>query len=149
MSSLTAKQRLQSIRNLNFRIDNKMREVERIETMINRVVPDRERPRIMASKNYDGQMAAIDRLIELRNELNGMVDQYVNETRSIDRAIEAIDDPLHAQILIERYREGKSWTEVSKAVKHEESYTRRLCRRAEAEVEDNLRTIERSTEKHG
>ena len=53
------------------------------------------------------------KLIDLRQDANKMIDELIDEKKRVQTIIDQIDDPMLAEILIERYFECRTWPEIA------------------------------------
>lgn len=107
---MTAKEWLSQYRTLDSRITAKMEQRERIRaalTKCTQVITDM--PRGGGNHNWTDTLT---KCIEAEEELNAMIDSFVDLQRSIWLQIDAIRDPQERQLLEARYIMGWGWTKI-------------------------------------
>ena len=127
------REELESVRSLDLRINAKLREIERLESMINRCTPVLKQD-VVQSSGAD-RVDSISKLIELRDQANHMIDDYCDLIASINLKLDQIDDPLLAEILTERYLDGWGWSRIAGGLHYEKRQIYRAHDKALREYE--------------
>ena len=109
---MTAKEYLMGIRLLDARIDTKlervMRERARAERVTSVLSPVRG-----SGHSVGDPMRAVDKLIDMERELDGMIDTLVDLKREVELNLAVMNDPVGALVLELRYLHGDSWGKIA------------------------------------
>ncbi len=106
------KQELRKLWMLELRVTLKCEELDKIESQVNRVSRWAVDERIQGGRS--GHEDLLMKLIDLRRDANKMIDELIDEKKRVQAIIDQIDDPMLAEILIERYFECRTWAEVAR-----------------------------------
>lgn len=105
------KQELRKLWMLELRVTLKFEELDKIESQVNRVSRWAVDERVQGGRSWHENL--LMKLIGLRQDANKMIDELIDEKRRALAIIDQIDDPMLAEILIERYFECRSWPEIA------------------------------------
>ena len=105
------KQELRKLWMLELRVTLKCEELDKIESQVNRVSRWAVDERVQGGRS--GHEDLLMKLIDLRQDANKMIDELIDEKKRVQAIIDQIDDPMLAEILIERYFECRSWPEIA------------------------------------
>lgn len=100
---MTTKQYLGQIERLNKMIENKMVEIGQIRSMACNVTVPLDKDRVQTSGNYDKLSESVIKLVDLENETDRLVDNYVNQRKRIIEQIDHIEKKEHYLVLTYRF----------------------------------------------
>lgn len=111
---IDAKAYLQCVKLYDTSIESKLREIEHLKEMITKITATLKQDAAFgAGGNHDKIGDAIAKIVDLQNEINQAVDEYVDLKRKAEAAICQIQDADHAAILRKRYFEYKTWETIA------------------------------------
>ena len=110
-ATLTAKEELNTLRILDCRIKASLQQLETLQSTVERVTATTDK--VIVTGGSGSRDDLLVRLIEMRAECNEAIDEFVDYKRLIMARINRIDDPLLAEILIERYVDRYSWYDIA------------------------------------
>lgn len=105
---------LNQVDRFNRNIQYKLGEIYKLKvlaTSISAVVSDDVR--VKSSGNSDKISRSVIKLIELENEIDGLIDEYLDRKKLIIEQIEGIEDTNQYSVLVERYIERKPFDEIA------------------------------------
>lgn len=109
-----AKAILQRVELLDTQIDYKLQEIQRLWDMVTRVTAV-FRPTPVSGGGGAGDMMAdtVARIVDLKAEVNGDIDRFVDLKQDIRKTMNRIDNPDYIKVLYKRYFERKHWEEIA------------------------------------
>lgn len=118
---MTTKEYLRQIKQLDNRIDNRLKELCQFSELAYKITaasPDSER---VQSTPHDKMAMAVARIVDMQKEINALVDEYVDKKAALVLQIESLPDRAQYDILYKRYVLYMSWDDIS----YETKYTKR------------------------
>ena len=117
---------LGEIERIDTRIDVKLAEVQRLwdrATKVNQVLTTVK----VASSASGGSMSeAVDRIVDLEQEINAEVDRLVDYKRQVQAVLDKMENPDYVKVLYKRYFEHKTWDtiaeEMNMSARHVQRY---------------------------
>lgn len=117
---------LGEIGRIDTRIDVKLAEVQRLwdrATKVNQVLTTVK----VASSASGGSMSeAVDRIVDLEQEINAEVDRLVDYKRQVQTVLDKMENPDYVKVLYKRYFEHKTWDtiaeEMNMSARHAQRY---------------------------
>lgn len=131
-----AKDELNLLRVLDCRIKANLNNLEALQSSVERVTTVLDK--IIVQGGEGGRDDLLVRLIDMRTECNESVDQYVDHKRLIMARIDKVDDPLLAEILIERYVDRLCWQDIALNLNYDVRHVHRLHGLALQEYSQNM-----------
>ena len=113
MISTEAKEYLGQIDFLDRLIQNKQFEVYQLKCLATNVTAPMGTEPVQNSNVSDKVGNITAKIVDLEIEINGLIDQYIDEKQKRITLIEQIDDPLQYSILHKKYIQRKSLTEIA------------------------------------
>ena len=108
-----AYQILGEIGRIDARIDVKLAEVQRLwdrATKVNQVLTTVK----VASSAGGGSMSeAVDRIVDLEQEINAEVDRLVDYKRKVQKVLDKMENPDYVKVVYKRYFERKPWEVIA------------------------------------
>ena len=103
------------------KIDSKLEELERLKALTTKVTAAMEGETVSRTRNTDTMAEAIIKIIELQDEINRLVDSYVDRKAFYAAAIDQLHNHRHIRVLYSYYFQGKT----SQQIADEMGYSRR------------------------
>ncbi|MDK2919755.1 MAG: hypothetical protein PWQ37_2488 [Candidatus Petromonas sp.] len=120
---------------LDRKINNKLEQKERLESLTQKVTVDITQEKVSCTKMTSPMENAIVKLIDLSHEINDDIDKLVDLKKEILETINKVND-ITCQVLLEmRYICGKSWEDVASAMGYDRSTIFRIHGKALKEVQ--------------
>lgn len=94
-------------------IDNKLRELEDLRDMTMKVTSTLSDDCVSGSRNPEKLSNAIVRIIDLENEIDIAIDQYVDRRSEVTRVIDSVEDARLVDLLHRRYLQGQTWEQIA------------------------------------
>lgn len=111
-----AQEYLEQVDKLNAMIENKMAEVKQWRDVALGITTNTEGERVQSSGSQQKMADAINRVIDLQTEINGMIDRMIGLKQEIIRTIEKLNATEY-DVLHKRYIQGMTFDEIG-AAKH-------------------------------
>jgi DNA-directed RNA polymerase specialized sigma subunit len=123
---------LRKIEYLDRLIDAKLSEVKQLRDLSVSITAVYDTTPVQTSKISDKTGEIVTRIIDLENELNTLIDTYIDEKTAVIKLIEEIKDNngLMFSVLHKRYIEYKTLTEISEETCYSYQYIRELHTKA-------------------
>lgn len=110
---MTTKQYLNQIDRINRIINNKLAEIYQLKTMVCSISVSANEDKVQSSSDKDKLGSAVAKIVDLENEINKAIDDYVDKKERIVSQIEAIKDIMEYQVLFSRYIEYKTFEQIA------------------------------------
>ncbi|MGO1368533.1 DUF1492 domain-containing protein [Senegalia sp. (in: firmicutes)] len=147
---MEAKEYLSQALWLNRVINNKLEQKEEIEALAKRTTVDFTQEKVSGGKVTISSMEdATVRLIDLSNEINDDIDEYVDLKKEITGTIKQVKDIRYRLILKMRYITGKEWEDIVTAMGYDRSTVFRNHKKALKEVDEVLKMRPNATRQRG
>lgn len=105
---------LERVDKLNAMIENKMAEVAQWRGVALGITTNSEGERVQSSGSQQKMADAIDRVVDLQAEINGMIDKLIETKQEIIRTIEQLNATEY-DVLHKRYIQGMTFDEIGVA----------------------------------
>lgn len=119
-----AKAYLRKIELLDAHINNRISDLHELKSLVTKITATISQVCVSGSGSQDRLGDSVAKIIDLQDEINQKIDQYVDLKRSISGLLEQIQDPDQVKILHKRYFEYKTWEQIACETKY--SY-RNVC----------------------
>lgn len=136
--AVTAKGFLEDVRRLQERIRHTSEHLEQVDAMLGLHALDSSRERVGGARAHDMLAERLDELHRYRDELAGLLADYMELQRFAERVIEMLPDARHRQVLAMRYLEGRSYRDIEKAMSYSERSIMKLRRDALSALDEAL-----------
>lgn len=133
---MAAKKELNQLRILHCRIKLTLQQLETLQSTVERVTAVLDK--VIVTGGSGGREDLLVRLIEMRTECNVAIDEYVDHKRIIMARINRIDDPLLAEILLQRYVDRLCWSDIALNLNYDVRHVHRLHGLALQEYTQNM-----------
>lgn len=110
---MRAKSYLQQIRRLDRKINNKQVQLESLRELVTNITPILKNINVQSNGSQDRLGDTMTKIIDLQNEINNEIDLYVNRKLEAIKLINAMEDDVSINILIQRYINYKRWDEIA------------------------------------
>lgn len=108
-----AKEYLMKIRWYDVLIDSKLEELERLNAMVRRITPVMSDAGGAGGGNADRLGDTVAKIVDLREEINRDIDEFVNIKREARRLMRKLENTDHFKVLHKRYFQGKSIKQIA------------------------------------
>lgn len=108
-----AKEYLQQIKKLDVHIDSLLEQVAHLKAMSLKITTTLRQDVSSGSGSQDKIGDAIAKIIDLENEINQNIDEYVDKKREICAVIEKVENPDQAALLHKRYLLYEPWEQIA------------------------------------
>ena len=106
------------------KINSKLEELERLKSLATKVTSVMDGEVVSHTRNTDSIGDTIAKIIEMQNEINNLIDLYVDKKTYLSRIIDSLQKPEQIKVLYGHYFQGKSFDDIA----HDLGYTRRnIC----------------------
>ena len=110
---MKAKEYLQQIRRLDVEIDENTEELARLNALVTKVTSVLSGDVVSRTREADTMTEAINKIIELRKELDRNIDIFVDMKMEVKRMLSLLENPIHFKILNSRYVLYKTWEQIA------------------------------------
>lgn len=111
---MDAKEYLSQVHKLNQRIDSRLEQLERLKSLAMRVSTNITQQRVSGGNGVESPMEkALTKIIDLENEINKEIDQFIGLKQEIMGTIRKVEDVNCQLVLEKRYVSGKQWEDIS------------------------------------
>lgn len=132
---MDAKQYLQQISRLERMINNKLSEIAQLKELSISISAARNEERVQTTPNFDKIGSAICRIEKAEEEIDRLVDEYVDKKNLIISQIDGIGNETYYEILFARYIEKKTFEKIADEMTYSFRNVTRLHGRALQEFE--------------
>lgn len=145
---MRAKEYLNQLQKLDIVINQKIKELDDLKSLSQSVKSvDYSNERVKTSPCEEANFVnIINKMFDLENEINYEIDVLANKKHLIINQIQALQNPIHIQILYKRYVEFKSFDVIANEMDYAYQYTRTLHRYALQEFERTYKIIQNNIE---
>ena len=110
---METKEYLQQIGRYDRLINNKLVELAQYRSMACSVSAVRNDERVQSSPSYDTMDKIVSKIEQMENEIDMLVDRYIDSKRIIISQIDSMSDEMTYQILFSRYVEQKTFEKMA------------------------------------
>lgn len=107
------KEYLQQIGRYDRLINNKLVELAQYRSMACSVSAVKNDERVQSSPSYDTMDKIVSKIEQMENEIDTLVDRYIDNKRIIISQIDGMSDEMTYQILFSRYVEQKTFEKMA------------------------------------
>ena len=108
-----AKAYLRKIELLDAHINNKLNDLHTLRTLVTKITATISPVCVSGSGNQDKLGDAVAKIVDLQDEINRKIDQYIDLKRDISAVLEQIQDPDQVKVLHKRYFEYSPWEKIA------------------------------------
>lgn len=110
---METKKYLQQIGRYDRLINNKLVELAQYRSMACSVSAVKNDERVQSSPSYDTMDKIVSKIEQMENEIDMLVDRYIDNKRIIISQIDSMSDEMTYQILFSRYVEQKTFEKMA------------------------------------
>lgn len=110
---METKEYLQQIGRYDRLINNKLVELAQYRSMACSVSAVKNDERVQSSPSYDTMDKIVSKIEQMENEIDMLVDKYIDNKRIIISQIDSMSDEMTYQILFSRYVEQKTFEKMA------------------------------------
>lgn len=110
---METKEYLQQIGRYDRLINNKLVELAQYRSMACSVSAVKNDERVQSSPSYDTMDKIVSKIEQMENEIDTLVDRYIDNKRIIISQIDSMSDEMTYQILFSRYVEQKTFEKMA------------------------------------
>ena len=110
---METKEYLQQIGRYDRLINNKLVELAQYRSMACSVSAVKNDERVQSSPSYDTMDKIVSKIEQMENEIDMLVDRYIDNKRIIISQIDSMSDEMTYQILFSRYVEQKTFQKMA------------------------------------
>ena len=133
---MTPKEYLEQAYWLDCRINSKLRQLAELQDMPTKTTSLMHNDVVSRSRNVHSMQDVIDKIIDLRDEVNAEIDRLVDLRKEIVAVITAVENPEYQALLEMRYLCFKSWQDIAREMQCSESNVYKLHARALKEIKN-------------
>lgn len=110
---METKEYLQQIGRYDRLINNKLVELAQYRSMACSISAVKNDERVQSSPSYDTMDKIVSKIEQMENEIDMLVDRYIDNKRIIISQIDSMSDEMTYQILFSRYVEQKTFEKMA------------------------------------
>lgn len=108
-----AKRLLQQVRLYDIHINSKLEELDKLKALTLKITTTIKPDVVSSGGNQDKIGDAVAKIVDLQDEINQAVDNYIDRKKLVSDIIEKIQDPDHVAILYKRYFNYERWEQIA------------------------------------
>lgn len=121
---MKAQEELRKIMLYDAKINSKIEELARLQSLATKVTAVMEAEAVSRTRNLDTMGDTVAKIMEMQDEINQLIDLYVDQKNYFSRIIDSLQKPEQISVLYGHYYNGKSFQRLA----DELGYTRRnIC----------------------
>lgn len=132
---MTTKEYLFQISRLDRMVKNKLSELAELKELSCGISAVTNEERIRTTPNFDKIGTAYCKIEKMEEELDKLIDEYVDKKNEIIAQIDSMEDEMHYEILFARYIEKKTFEKIATDIHYSFRNTTRLHGKALQEFE--------------
>ncbi len=132
---MTADEFLKQIERADTLIDSKLSELYRLRCLVTSITVPTDREAIQTSGVSDKVGNTVAKIVDLENEIDDMIDEYIDTRNKCIRVIEQLTDPLQYAIIHKRYVQYKSYAEIEDETNYSHQWIMEVRRKALREID--------------
>ena len=128
---MTAKEYLKQIELFDTKIRHRQVQLDELRILaLGNTSQHMDKPQVQTSTNGDQLESDVIRYVDLANDIEKMIDYYVDLKEQVIREIHSLNDRRYIDILFKRYVEYKSYEDISKEMNYNQDWIRQLHKQA-------------------
>lgn len=135
---MTAKEYLQQIEILDELIEAKQVELFQLRRLATSVTVPTDREAVQTSGTSDKVGEMVVKIVDLENEINEMIDDFIDRKIKCINIIDQIKPPLYHKVLHKHYVQYKPLTDIASEISYSYQYILEIHAKALQEVEKIL-----------
>ena len=118
---MEVKEELRKILLYDAKINSKLEELARLKSLATKVTSVMEGEAVSRTRNTNTMSDAVTKIIEMQDEINRLIDLYVDKKAYFSRIIDSLPNHMQIRVLYSYYYQGKSFQKIANEV----GYSRR------------------------
>lgn len=118
-----AKAYLSQIRLIDSRINDGLEDLERLNSIATKVTSALDGEMVSGTRNPDKMTDIVAKIIELKEDINSLVDKFVDTKREATELLSKVKNPIHYKILYSRYVLYKTWEQIAAEINFSYQWT--------------------------
>lgn len=139
---MDAKDFLEQINRIERTINAKTAEVSKLRDILYGVSAPMSNDPVQSSKTGDRMADIIAKIVDTENEINSLIDKYIDESKEIVKVIEQLKNPLHYTVIHKHYVSNMSFVEIAAVENFSYQYIVETHGKALKEIQNILNTYE-------
>lgn len=135
---MTASEYLSQIKNYDIRIERKVVELKDLRSKATSITATIGGDTVQSSGNSDKVGHIVAKIIDTENEINRMIDEYIDLRNDCIRTIEKLRNPLQYSVIHKHYVEYKTLNQISEEDGYSYQYIIEIHNSALNEIEKYL-----------
>lgn len=127
---MNAKQYLQQAYRLNELIDSDMLELQNLRCLSTSISSDMSQERVQSTKQPDKIGGIVAKIVDLDNQINAEIDQFVDLKKEIRDKITTLESPDERLILQDRYLNFLTWEHIAETLNFSTQWVYEIHKRA-------------------
>lgn len=123
-------------------INNKQIELEQMYTLATNVTVSTDNERVQTSGSKDKVGDTVSKIVDLQNEINNMIDEFVDKKQEIIKTIEKLSNADEYDVLHKHYIQNKNWVQIAEDMSYSYQGIHKIHNRALKEVQMILNSIQ-------
>lgn len=103
------------------KIESKLEELAHLNALATKVTATMEYEVVSRTRNTDTMADTVAKIIEMQNQINNLIDSYVDRKEYFSKIIDSLTNPMQIRVLYGHYYFGKSFQQIADEV----GYSRR------------------------
>lgn len=132
---MTADEFLKQIERADSMIDSKLSELYRLRCLVTSITVPTDREAVQTSGVSDKVGNIVAKIVDLENEIDEMIDGYIDTRNRCIKVIEQLTDTLQYSVIHKRYVEYKSYPEIEKETNYSHQWIMEVRKRALREID--------------
>lgn len=132
---MTAVKFLEQIERADALIDSKLSELYRLRCLATSVTVPTDREAVQTSGVSDKVGSIVAKIIDLENEIDDMIDQYIDTRNKCIGVIEMLTNPLQYKIIHMHYVQYKTYAEIEEELNYSHTWVMEVRRDALKNIE--------------
>ena len=132
---MTADEFLKQIERADTLIDSKLSELYRLRCLATSVTVPTDREAVQTSGVSDKVGSIVAKIVDLENEIDDMIDGYIDTRNKCIRVIEMLTHSLEYKIIHMHYVQYKTYTEIEEELNYSHTWVMEVRREALKKIE--------------
>lgn len=126
---------LGQIKRLNMMINNKLVELDQLQTIATSITAQTDKEAVKSSGDQDKLGSAVSKIVDMENEINDLIEEYVSKKKIIMSQINQIEDDRYYNVLTGVYVHNWTLEKVAVSMGYSTVQIKRLLKEAKIEFD--------------
>ena len=132
---MTADEFLQQIKTYDTLVNCKLEELQRLYDLVTQITSATDKEVVQTSGASDKVGKTVAKIIDLQNEINDTVDEYVDIRRHCIKVIEMLENPLQYKVIHMHYVQYKTYADIEREINYSYPWIMDVRKAALKEIE--------------